>query len=206
MRLRVKVCGTTSLKDALLAEQAGADAIGLIFAPSRRRVTLDAARTISLALGPTIGRVGVFVGAPLDEVLRTADAARLSAVQLHGEVPETYLDGVLAYYPVLRALAPGEAPPMTRPGLTLLFDALRPGGGVALDWDALRSTFPAGAWLAGGLGPENVARAVATLRPAGVDAVSQLESAPGIKDPVKTRAFVRAARATETELEKSYPQ
>ena len=208
MRIRVKICGTTSVTDALLAQRAGADAVGLIFAPSQRRVTPGAARVISLALGPATGRVGVFVNAPLDEVLRTADAARLSAVQLHGEAGEAYLRGLLAYYPVLRALSPGQPLPPAWPGLAVLLDAPRPGGGVPLDWRALRATFPAGAWLAGGLGPGNVAEAIARLSPAGVDAVSQLESAPGVKDSLKVRAFVEAVRAAEAAAvpDKSYPQ
>lgn len=201
--IRVKVCGTTSVRDAVLAAEAGADAIGLIFAPrgerTGRRVTAELARQASLAVGPAVGRVGVYWGQPLDEVLRTAEAARLSAVQLHGEVPAAYLDSLLTYFPVLRVLKPGDPLPDARPGLTPMLDAPLPGGGVPLDWDALAAgfpggTFPSGAWLAGGLGPDNVAQAIQRLNPAGVDAVSQLESAPGVKDPARVRAFVMAVR------------
>lgn len=193
-RTRVKICGTTSVGDAVLAVEAGADALGLIFARSPRRVEVSRAREISLAVGPAVGRVGVFLGAGLDEVLRTADAARLGAVQIHGEVSGLYLDTLLRYAPVLRVVRPGDSLPEPRPGLTLLFDAPSPGSGLALDWEALRGGFPPGAWLAGGLNPGNVSTALDCLAPAAVDAVSGLEAAPGVKDPAKVMAFVQAVR------------
>ena len=221
--LRVKICGTTSLHDALLSADAGADAVGLIFAPvSKRLVQAEVAREISLALGPAVGRVGVFMDQGLDEVLRTAEASRLSAVQIHGEVSSLYLSTLACYYPVLRVLRPAElARQDTSPGgdqtpkiqstlryaQTLMVDAPTPGSGQALDWESLRASFPAGAWLAGGLGPENVARAVRALRPGGVDAVSRLENSPGVKNPDRVRAFVREAReAALLAFSESYPQ
>ena len=205
-RLHVKVCGTTSVADALLAAEAGADAIGLVFAPiSKRRVDVAAARAASLAVGPGVARVGVFLDQPLDEVLRTADTARLSAVQIHGAVSSLYVATVARYHPVLRALRPQDLGERPAANVTVLLDAPTPGGGVPLDWAGLREVFPSGAWLAGGLGAENVAEAIQTLRPAGVDAVSRLESRPGVKDPTKVHAFVWAARAA-VEPHKSYPQ
>ena len=204
-RLLVKVCGTTSVHDALLSAEAGADAIGLIFAPgSRRRVEVQAARRISLSVGAGVARVGVFMNQPLDEVLRTAETARLSAVQIHGEVSSLYLGALACYHPVLRVLRPAElAGQGTTPEgpVTLMLDAPNPGSGEALDWAALRADFPAGAWLAGGLGPLNVAEAVRVLRPAAVDAVSRLEASPGVKDPEQVRAFVRAAREAHRALQ-----
>ena len=116
------------------AAEAGADAIGLIFAPvSRRRVDAQTARQISLAVGPAVGRVGVFLDQPLDEVLRLAAAARVSAVQIHGRVSSLYLETLACYHPVLRVLTPAElagasAPPM---GRTLMLDAPTPGQGCA---------------------------------------------------------------------------
>ena len=216
--MRVKVCGTTSVEDALMSVDAGADAIGLIFAPvSRRRVTVEQAREISLALGPAVGRVGVFLDQPLQEVLRTAERARLSAVQIHGPLSGLYLETLARYHPVLRVLRPAElvagsagggAGPKAGlpPFVTLMLDAPQPGSGEPLDWPALAGSFPAGAWLAGGLGPENVARAIGVLRPAGVDAVSRLERSPGVKDEALVRAFVREARLAVGALPDSYPQ
>ena len=202
-RIRVKVCGTTTLTDALHAAEAGADALGFIFAPgSRRRVTAQAAREMGLSVGPGVARVGVFMGQPLDEVLRTAEAARVSAVQLHGPLPGVplpglYVEAVAAYYPVLRVLGPAEllaGNVRPCPGVTLMLDAPQPGSGQPLDWSALAPHFPPGGWLAGGLGPENVAQAIATLRPAGVDAVSRLEASPGLKNPQAVEAFIDAVK------------
>ncbi|WP_235204235.1 MULTISPECIES: phosphoribosylanthranilate isomerase [Deinococcus] len=199
--VRVKVCGITSVSDAFLAAEAGADALGFIFAPrSKRLVTPEVARAASLRVGPVVARVGVFLEQGLDEVLRTAEAARLSAVQLHGPLSPLYLRTVAAYYPVLRVLRPadlsqeGTAEELAHSGVTPMLDAPQPGSGEPLDWAALRGRLPAGAWLAGGLGPENVAQAVRLLAPAGVDAVSRLEARAGVKDPARVRAFVRAAR------------
>ncbi|WP_322618721.1 phosphoribosylanthranilate isomerase [Deinococcus terrestris] len=199
--VRVKVCGTTSVHDAVLAAEAGADALGFIFAPvSKRLVTPEVAREAGLNVGPVVARVGVFLGQGLDEVLRTAEAARVSAVQLHGPLAPLYLKAVAAYYPVLRVLRPADlgreatAEELGLPGVTPMLDAPQPGGGQPLDWAALRGLFPAGGWLAGGLGPENVAEAVRILKPAGVDAVTRLEAAGGIKDAERVRAFIQAAR------------
>lgn len=210
MTVRVKVCGTTSVHDAVLAAEAGADALGFIFAPgSRRRVTPEVAREAGLGVGPVVARVGVFLGQRLDEVLRTAEAARVSAVQLHGPLSSLYLREVARYHPVLRVLRPAdlreqdalEAP--LPPGVTPMLDAPEPGGGVPLDWAALREVFPPGAWLAGGLGPQNVAEAIRVLHPAGVDAVSRLEARPGVKAAAQVRAFVKAARTADAA---GYPQ
>ncbi|WP_425146018.1 phosphoribosylanthranilate isomerase [Deinococcus sp.] len=210
--LRVKICGITNLPDALMSAEAGADAVGLIFAPvSKRLVSVAIARTISLALGPAVGRVGVFLDQPLSEVLQTAQRARLSAVQIHGPLSSLYLETLARYYPVLRVLRPADLPDWTaRLGQTPMLDAPLPGSGQPLDWSAVAPSFPAGAWLAGGLGPENVVEALRTLRPGGVDAVSRLELRPGLKDPQRVRAFIRAARAAAEQIELpipvSYPQ
>lgn len=200
MTPKVKVCGTASVADAVLAAQAGADALGFIFAPvSRRLVSAQVAREAGIAAGPTVARVGVFLNQGLDEVLRTAEAARVSAVQVHGAPAGLYVRRLAAYYPVLRVVRPDELAGAARewagvPGVTLMLDAPEPGGGVPLDWAALRADFPAGAWLAGGLGAANVAQAIRELNPAGVDAVSRLERSPGQKDPAAVHAFVAAAR------------
>lgn len=196
---RIKICGITSTPDALLCAEAGADALGFIFAPgSKRLVTPQTAREAGLSVGPAVARVGVFMNQGLDEVLRTAEAARVSAVQLHGEMSRLYTAAVAAYYPVLRVLKPAELRQQDVwqgiAGVTPMLDAPAPGSGVALDWGALRADFPPGAWLAGGLGPDNVAEAIRLLRPAGVDAVSKLETRPGLKNPQAVRAFVDAVK------------
>lgn len=206
-RIRVKVCGTTSVTDAVQAAEAGADALGFIFAPiSKRLVSAEVARAASLSVGPVVARVGVFLDQGLDEVLRTAERARMSAVQLHGDLSSLYVSEVARYHPVLRVLRPADllagadaleaAKEVAEvPGVTLMLDAPEPGGGVPLDWEALRPIFPAGAWLAGGLGPQNVAAAIRALNPAGVDAVSRLESSAGVKNHDLVWSFVVAARS-----------
>ncbi len=209
-RTHIKICGTTSLGDALDAAEAGADAIGLIFAPiSKRRVAPDVARRISLAVGPGVGRVGVFLGQTVAEILQLADAARVSAVQVHGGFSEAELAELAGWYPVVRVVSPQtltqhpQAP--LPPHLTLMLDAPQPGSGQPLDWAALAAQFPAGSWLAGGLGPHNVAEAMNALHPAGVDAVSALEHSPGSKDPARVRAFVTAVRRADARLNAEKP-
>lgn len=202
-RIHVKVCGTTSVTDAVQAAEAGADALGFIFAPiSKRLISVEVARAASLSVGPVVARVGVFLNQGLDEVLRTAERARMSTVQLHGDLSSLYVTEVARYHPVLRVLRPADLlagadalEQLSLSGVTLMLDAPEPGGGVPLDWEALRPLFPAGAWLAGGLGPQNVAAAIRALNPAGVDAVSRLESSAGIKNPDLVRSFVLAARS-----------
>lgn len=205
-RTRVKICGTTSLSDALAAAEAGADAVGLIFAPiSKRLVAPEVAREISLSVGPGVGRVGVFLGQTVAEILRLADAARVSAVQVHGEFSDSELAELAGFYPALRVVTPQtlarHPEAALPPHLTLMLDAPQPGSGQPLDWAALAPHFPAGSWLAGGLGPHNVGEAMSALHPAGVDAVSALEQSPGVKDPARVRAFVAAVRQADARLD-----
>ncbi|GAA4008358.1 N-(5'-phosphoribosyl)anthranilate isomerase [Deinococcus rubellus] len=209
-RTLVKICGTTTLGDALNAAEAGADAVGLIFAPVSKRLVAPAlAREISLSVGPGVGRVGVFLNQSVAEVLQLADAARVSAVQVHGEFSGPELAELAGFYPVLRVVSPQtltyhfEAP--LPPHVTLMLDAPQPGSGQPLDWAALAPHFPAGGWLAGGLGPHNVAQAISALHPAGVDAVSALEQWPGIKDPARVWAFVAAAQQADARLDAAKP-
>ncbi|WP_291426460.1 phosphoribosylanthranilate isomerase [Deinococcus sp.] len=197
---RVKICGTTSVADALMCAEAGADALGFIFAPvSKRLVTPQVARAASLSVGPAVTRVGVFMHQGLDEVLRLAETSRMTAVQLHGPLPALYVESICAYYSVLRVLRPTELAAERNmweghSAVTLMLDAPEPGSGMTLDWGALQANFPAGGWLAGGLGPSNVVQAIELLRPAGVDAVSQLEARPGVKNPQAVQAFVDAVK------------
>ena len=198
---RIKICGVTRVEDALAIEEAGADAVGLIFASgSRRLVSVGQAREISDALGPWIGRVGVFVDADEATIVTAIEGARLDAVQLHGDAPDELARRLRARVRVIRAVrfAPDSTPHAYegRPFDGVLLDGVRPGSGTPFDWSAAR------AWrghrrlvLAGGLRPDNVAEAVRALRPYAVDVASGVEAAPGIKDPGAVAAFVRAARA-----------
>lgn len=199
-RVRVKICGITRAEDARLAERAGADAIGLIFAErSKRRVSLAAAAGIVQALGPFVTRVGVFVDAPLDRVRAAVHRLKLGVVQLHGDEPAAYAAALRGEVMVVRAVAfePDLTPAALEdyPADAFLLDAPTPGSGTRFAWSQ------AAAWrghprlvLAGGLTPETVAEGVRALRPYAVDVASGVESEPGIKDGERVQAFVRAVR------------
>jgi phosphoribosylanthranilate isomerase len=203
-RVFVKICGITRPEDGLAAETAGADAIGFIFVPDTKRfVTLDQAREISKALGPFVARVGVFRDAGLDTILRTIEQAGLSAVQLNGRETDDFADQVAQVRPVIRAIKVSDHTPLRLPSGTILLDGPDPGSGRAFDWESVdRSGLRDRRWvLAGGLTPENVGAAMRTLGPWAVDVSSGVESAPGIKDSGKIRAFIQAAQNHP-----SYPQ
>ena len=204
-RVRLKFCGMTRTQDVLLAEELGVDAIGLIFAPSSKRlITAEQGRVLSSALGIGVARVGVFVDAPLDVLLRTAQRSRLTAIQLHGSESEAYALEVSHFYPVLKAqkLSTLEHLVQQDGPFTPLLDGGNPGSGHALDWAALQerlehSPLKVGWGLAGGLNPKNVTEALERFIPLGLgwlDAVSGLEASAGEKDPQKMRDFVARAR------------
>jgi phosphoribosylanthranilate isomerase len=203
--LFVKVCGITSPGDALLAADAGADAIGLVFwQGSPRHVDAATARRISDALPPSIVRVGVFVDAAADEMARTADEARLDLLQLHGSEPPEALSSlprrVWKAVRVGRDFVTADALRYEGRASGILLDSRGdgpPGGtGKTFDW-ALACEVRKGASflvLAGGLDAENVGAAIAAVRPDGVDVSSGVEASPGRKDPARVRAFIAAAR------------
>jgi phosphoribosylanthranilate isomerase len=209
---QIKICGITSVDDAVMVTRAGADAIGLNFyAKSPRCVTTETARQIARAVPSSVTKVGLFVNATVDEVWRTFDDLKLDVIQLHGDEPPEFIHQ-LAPRPVMRAfrLGPGGLDSVfmyldrcrDRPAYALL-DALSVGvyggTGVTVDWTIAREYAqklgsPA-LVLAGGLVPANVAEAIQAVRPSAVDVASGVESSPGRKDPVAVAAFVQAARA-----------
>lgn len=214
MSIWVKICANTSLEDAMLAVDAGADALGFVFAPSPRRVTREQAAAITPHLPPSIEKIGVFVNAGFDEIASTVRACGLTGVQLHSETGAELPASLRAEFgPTLRILRVVHFGPdagqqavayAADPNVdAVLIDsrtATAVGGtGLAFDWNEARRTVFGGATAtqlvaAGGLNPENVAEAIATLRPWGVDVASGVEVAPGRKDPSKVRAFVANAR------------
>ena len=199
---RIKICGLTRAEDLEAALDAGADAVGFNFVTGTpRALELGRARELSgLARGRAL-RVGVFRDAPRETIGKIAQSAELDAIQLHGsESPELALALEL---PVIKALPGGAglAEHAARyPELELLIDhpSGRGGSGESWDFDGVRELVRAGRriWLAGGLHPGNVARAIERVRPDGVDVASGVESAPGIKDPEAIRCFVARVRAT----------
>ena len=199
--LRVKICGIRRTEDALLAAELGAWAVGFVFWPgSSRFIDPYHARKISVALPPWLVPVGVFVDQPTDYVSAVAGLVRLGAVQLHGnETPdmiERLRHRVIKSVPVggdFDESAVDRVP--ARAGVLLdAHDPERHGGtGTTVDWTrAAAAARRRQVLLAGGLRPENVRRAIDTVRPFGIDVSSGVESSPGVKDPARLRALFAA--------------
>ena len=208
----IKICGITSPENAAMVATAGADFIGLNFWPrSKRFVDVDRARVLAeaaRAAGPA-KIVGVFVNADPDEVVATAKAVPLDAIQLHGDEPPEELARIAAGsgLPIWKAVAASahDVEHLDRWGAQMILldapSAGRGGAGTTFDWALAREArtrFPAQPLvLAGGLDPENVAAAIAQVAPDAVDVASGVEASPGIKDPAKVTAFIAAVRAMQ---------
>lgn len=207
---KVKFCGVTTLDDARLARDAGAWAIGLIFWPGSPRSCDPAVATeIAAALKRRIEIVGVFVNPTLDELARTADAVGLTIVQLHGDEGPSFCAEAARrtgcqVIKAVRVRSGADIQALVRFHTEYhLLDSYvagrRGGSGEAFDWElarAHRGEVPV--ILSGGLTPDNVAGAIAAVRPFAVDVASGVEAVPGRKDPAKLRAFAEAVRAAET--------
>lgn len=221
MSLWVKICGNTSLADAQLAVDAGADAVGFVLAPSPRQVTVGEAASICRHLPPMVEKIGVFVNAALEDIYVAVRSSNLTGVQLHfnaaPDLPEMLHQRLGPQLKVLRVVhfEPGFAGPIRELAQDLhthaiLIDsrtATAAGGtGIPFNWVQARTELfgqPGSPRLiaAGGLNPANVADAIRILQPWGVDVVSGVESAPGRKDPIKLREFLTAARSHSTRTE-----
>ena len=203
MRTRVKICGITSVADALAAARQGADAIGLIFyPPSPRLVTLGRAAEIAAGLPPFVASVAVFVNPSQEHVAEVVAACRPSLLQFHGE--ETPMFCRSFGIPYLRAVR-------VRSGVDLLeslaayedaagwlLDAYRDdlygGTGEAFDWNLIPQRLARPVILSGGLDAQNVGEAVRRVRPWAVDVSSGVESAKGVKDERLIAAFIAGVR------------
>jgi phosphoribosylanthranilate isomerase len=193
----VKICGITRPEDADAAVKAGADAIGFVFWPgSPRFIDPYRARAIAVTLPPFVTTVGVFVNQPIEYVTGVASLVRLSAVQLHGD--ETIEYAAALSRPVVKAMSLGDERVTAWPAQTTVLldvhDPVRHGGtGRTIDWTAAAAV-AAGRriLLAGGLTPDNVAEAVARVRPFGIDVSSGVERTPGVKDHERLRALFEA--------------
>lgn len=205
-RTRVKICGITSPEDALAAADAGADAIGLVFyADSPRHVTPERAAEICRVLPPFVMPVGLFVDAAPAEIERVLAAVPLGLLQFHGEESPS----ACARYarPYLKAVRMRDgvdvAAEMARFGSAagILLDAynraVAGGTGEVFDWERVPKELGRRVILAGGLHPDNVAEAVAALRPYAVDVSSGVESEPGAKDAGRIVRFIEAVAAAD---------
>jgi phosphoribosylanthranilate isomerase len=199
----VKICGITNVADALAAAGSGADALGLMFYEgSPRHVTMKAAAEIAQKLPPFVIKVGVFVNAPEDAVLRAIGECGLNIAQFHGDETPEYC----AQFPVMTIKAFRVRDAESLKALedyqtdAFLLDAHTPvklgGTGMSFNWDLAIEAQKLGRpiFLAGGLTPENVAEAVRRVRPYAVDVSSGVEASPGKKDHQKLAAFIKAAK------------
>ena len=218
----VKICGITNLEDALIAVDAGADALGFVFyEKSPRNVDVETVRMITSKLPDSVEKVGVFVQQSVEQVRENAKHAGLTAAQLHGDglTKEVWSSS----RPVIESLGVSKIIPVIPGGsldnggilisqrsrdkiFALLIDAPKnglPGGtGEKFDWQKARGRveslgFMVPVIVAGGLKPDNVGEALDLFHPFGVDVSSGVEAKPGKKDPAKVRAFVNAVRAAE---------
>lgn len=215
MRTWIKFCGTTSLADALASIEAGADALGFIFAPSKRQIMPDLAGQIISQLPGGIERIGIFMNESLDTIQRIAKDAGLTGVQLHGGESTEFVAQLKAkpvadcrlrviktvimngdFHLQLQRFVTASSGPDA-----ILLDS-GAGSGQTFEWRVVRS-FLTGTEMkfivAGGLNPENVSAAMRMFHPYGVDVVSGVETVPGKKDPEKLKAFVAAVRNAEKE-------
>jgi phosphoribosylanthranilate isomerase len=203
--VKVKVCGIKEIVDARVAADAGADAIGLVFAESPRRVSVERAREIAAALPEGVLKVGVFVDEEPQEVLRLAREVGLDFAQLHGdEGPEVVAEirgGGLEVVKAIRVQDATSLEEMERYEADLfMLDAYsqkaRGGTGERFDWGLAKAVRGyANILVSGGLTPENVREAIDLFEPYGVDASSSLEERPGKKDGERVRRFVGAAKS-----------
>ena len=208
--VRVKICGISDSATAVVAAEAGADAIGLIFAPSRRRVTAAQAREIAAALPPFVTKVGVFVDEERGRIEELIAACGLGAVQLHGAEPPEFCAGFRV--PVVKAIRVKDASSLEQMTayqvdafLLDTFDASALGGtGRTFDWTlAIQAARTHRTILSGGMTPVNVVEALTRVVPYGVDVSSGVET-DGRKDHAKIRDFIRRVR--EWDVENQYPR
>lgn len=203
--MKVKICGITDEKTALFAAEQEADALGFVFAESKRKISLPSAKAIIARLPDHVEKVGVFVNEKQENIEYIAEEAGLTAIQLHGD--ETPAFCRLFSLPVIKAFNIRDARDLEKLHLYdceyVLLDSpagkYRGGNGISFDWELLRDARPAGKKmiLAGGLTAENVGEAIRKAEPYMVDVSSGVESG-GKKDLQKIRNFIKAAKSAGT--------
>jgi phosphoribosylanthranilate isomerase len=198
---KIKICGLTNLRDARLASELGADAVGFVFAESPRKVSPEVVQKMIESLPPFITKVGVFADERADIVKRIYHFCGLNVVQLHGNESEAYVSSLPL--PLIRTYRVRDDTVLDRirndkPAYFLLetYDETSLGGtGKRFDWDiGARAARLGNVILAGGLRASNVREALETAGPYGVDVSSGVEGRPGKKDPAKLREFIQEVR------------
>jgi phosphoribosylanthranilate isomerase len=201
--VRVKICGITSVHDAVLAVNAGADAIGLVFyAPSPRAVSMELAKNIALAVGPFVTVVGLFVDAEEAFVRQVLAQVPLHVLQFHGHETSAFCElferpymKAIRMHPELNIEKELNAYPSASAFLLDAYSPGIPGGtGETFDWQRIPQKTFRPMVLAGGLTPDNVALAVSSTSVYGVDVSSGVESQSGKKDAHKIQIFIHNAK------------
>ncbi|MDY0207514.1 MAG: phosphoribosylanthranilate isomerase [Pseudomonas sp.] len=208
MRVRTKICGITCVEDALVAAQAGVDAIGLVFyAKSPRAVNVAQAQKIIAALPPFVSTVGLFVNASQAEVNAVLEQVPLDVLQFHGDETPEFCEGFARpYFRALR-MQPGvdiaARAAQYRGAQGILLDAWVPGvhGGTGerFDWAQIPSNLAKPLILAGGLNAHNVTQAIHEVQPWAVDVSGGVEASHGVKDADKVRKFLYAVQIKNTQ-------
>jgi phosphoribosylanthranilate isomerase len=213
-KVRVKICGMTNVGDAMAAAELGVDALGFVCAPSPRQIPLATVKAICRRLPPFVSKVGVFVDAHYDDILRTADHGGLDTVQLHGQEPPELVQAcvdrglaVIKAFRVRGASVLDEIERYSHCGLAaFLLDAYVPrrmgGTGQVCDWQIARRVGQQHRTvLAGGLHPGNVRAAIAAASPWAIDVSSGVENHPGCKCITRMAQFVQQATTHVKERE-----
>jgi len=217
----VKICANTNLEDARLAAELGADAVGFVFAESKRQVNAEQVAAITRELPPSVAKVGVFTSTDVDEILQAANTAGLTAIQLHSDFDPDLVDAIVAGSKgMLRVLqvidVPEEAsaaklesalrttlehPYVEAALLDASHGGMSGGTGKTFDWAAtaamvrrVQAETGSRVIVAGGLRAENVVDAISAFHPWGVDVASGVEATPGKKDVARLKGFLAASR------------
>ena len=212
MRTWIKICATTCIEDALASIEAGADALGFVFAPSERRVSPEQAQAIVAQLPANVGRVGVFQNDSVECIGEIVGKVGLTTVQLHGEKTADFIVDLTSRLQrdrrikIIKTVLVNEdfarrfaAACQDEVGIDSILLDSGAGSGRTFDWNAVKPLLGNHRRLivAGGLNPQNVGDAIRKFEPWGVDVVSGVEREPGRKDPEKLKAFVAAVRRAD---------
>jgi phosphoribosylanthranilate isomerase len=196
--MKVKICGITDTKTAIAACKHGVDAIGFVFAPSKRQLSIERAIEISERLPKDILTVGVFVNETKERIEEIAAITKLDMIQLHGQETEQFCQSI--HLPVIKAFSITSSEDIKSsfnyPVPLLLFDSPKAGSGQTFNWQMLKDnhTQTEKLMLAGGLTPENVKQAIEIVKPAWVDVSSGVET-NGNKDVTKIKEFIINAKS-----------
>jgi len=196
--MQVKICGITTINDALLCCELGANAIGFIFyEKSKRYINYGKAAEIIHQLPPFIVKVGIFVNPILPDVNEIAQSVGLNAVQLHGDELQTFVEQI--NFPVIKGFRINNEFEYSKldnyKNCSFLLDSYTPnnpgGTGITFDWSMIPSKFRDKIILAGGISSENIEYIYKNVQPMAIDLSSSVESSPGKKDPIKLREFFK---------------